>query len=80
MMDIRFVSTLTADDEDRIAPSVLSAITSLLDQFSLAYTLRIETTGEKVFQHHHPAVASSDAPPRRAVNPLLLDRVATPGS
>jgi len=37
------------------APAVLLAVTSLLDQLSLAYTLRIETTGDKVFHHSHPA-------------------------
>ena len=79
-MDIRFVSTLTAEDEDRIAPSVLRAITTLLDQFSLAYTLRIETTGERVFQHHHPAVTPHGGPPRRGLDPQMLERVISQGS
>ena len=53
-MDIRFVSTLTAEDENALAPALLAAVGSLLDRFSLPYTVRIETTGEKVFQHTHP--------------------------
>jgi len=53
-MDIRFVSTLTAEDENALAPALLEAVGSLLDRFSLPYTVRIETTGEKVFQHTHP--------------------------
>jgi len=54
-MDIRFVSTLTAEDENNFAPALLRAIGSLLDQLPIAYTVRIETTGAQVFQHSHPA-------------------------
>jgi hypothetical protein len=52
-MEIRFISSLTADDEDLYAPAVLKAVSALLDQFPIAYTLRIETTGSQVFQHTH---------------------------
>ncbi len=54
-MDIRFISTLTAEDENQIAPALLRAVTTLLDQFPMAYTLRIETTGNQVLQHSQPA-------------------------
>jgi hypothetical protein len=57
-MDIRFVSTLTAEDENQFAPALLRAIGSLLDQLPIAYTVRIETTGAQVFQHSHPAFDS----------------------
>jgi len=63
-MDIRFVSTLTAEDENNFAPALLRAIGSLLDQLPIAYTVRIETTGAQVFQHSYPAFESPypDAP------------------
>lgn len=54
-MNIRFISTLTADDENQIAPGLLKAISALLDRFPIAYTVRIETTGAQVFQHSHPS-------------------------
>jgi hypothetical protein len=54
-MNIRFISTLTADDENRLAPGLLKAIGALLDQLPIAYTVRIETTGAQVFQHSHPS-------------------------
>ncbi len=57
-MDIRFVSTLTAEDEDQIAPTLLKAAAAILDGLSLAYTLRIETTAQTVYQYHHPPVGS----------------------
>lgn len=52
-MEIRFVSSLTAEDENFFAPALLRAIGALLDQLPIAYTLRIETTGAQVFQHTH---------------------------
>jgi hypothetical protein len=57
-MNIRFVSTLTAEDEAHFAPALLRAVGSLLDQLPIAYTVRIETTGAEVFQHSHPAAGA----------------------
>jgi hypothetical protein len=53
-MDIRFISTLTADDENALAPALIQALGSVLDRFSLPYTVRIITSGAQVFQHTHP--------------------------
>jgi hypothetical protein len=52
-MDIRFVSSLTPEDENLFAPALLKAVGALLDQLPIAYTMRIETTGAQVFQHTH---------------------------
>jgi hypothetical protein len=52
-MDIRFVSSLTSEDEKLFAPALLKAVAALLDQLPIAYTVRIETTGAEVFQHAH---------------------------
>lgn len=54
-MDIRFISSLTAEDENAFAPALLKAVGTVLDQFPIAYTVRIETTGAQVFQHTHPS-------------------------
>jgi hypothetical protein len=65
-MNIRFISTLTADDENQIAPALVKAVGALLDQLPIAYTVRIETTGAQVYQHSHPAFdaeISGDAHP-----------------
>ena len=58
-MNIRFISTLTADDENQIAPALIKAVGALLDQLPIAYTVRVETTGSQVFQHSHPSFESS---------------------
>jgi hypothetical protein len=52
-MDIRFVSSLTSEDERLFAPALLKAVAAILDQLPIAYTVRIETTGADVFQHAH---------------------------
>jgi hypothetical protein len=52
-MDIRFVSSLTSEDERLFAPALLKAVAAILDQLPIAYTVRIETTGAEVFQHAH---------------------------
>jgi len=54
-MDIRFVSSLTSEDEKLFAPALLKAVAAILDQLPIAYTVRIETTGADVFQHAHAA-------------------------
>jgi hypothetical protein len=65
-MDLHFVSSLTPEDEDRLAPALLTALGALLDQFAIAYTLRIHTTGAKVFQRHHQAPLPTEALTGRA--------------
>lgn len=66
-MDIRFISTLTPDDEERIASTLLRAASAILDQTGLAYTLRIQTTSEKVLQHIHPPSVQSVRRPQQPV-------------
>jgi len=58
-MNIRLVSSITPDDEERFAPTILTTITSFLDQLSIAYTLRIEASGGVVYEAAHPACASA---------------------
>jgi hypothetical protein len=54
-MDIRLISTLTPDDEARLAAAICAAAGPLLDHLSIAYTIRIETSDGQVFNHHHVA-------------------------
>ena len=61
-MEIRFVSSLTAEDENSFAPALLKAVSAVLDQLPIAYTVRIETTGAQVFQHTHAGSTSRPAP------------------
>lgn len=52
-MNIRFVSSMTPEDEVRLAEGLLTAFASLLDPFPIAYTLKIETADCRILQHSH---------------------------
>jgi hypothetical protein len=75
-MDIRFISSLTAEDENAFAPALVKAVAAVLEQFPIAYTLRIETTGAQVFQHTHPSFdgalpATAEADVKARVSTIL---------
>jgi len=67
-VDIRFVSSLTPDDENRLAPALLSALGGLLDQLPIAYTLRVETAAGKGYARSHvpEGMGPTDAIPDQA--------------
>jgi hypothetical protein len=48
-MEIRVVSSLTPDDEVRVAPVLLDELAQLLGRMPIAYDIRIQTTGDRVF-------------------------------
>lgn len=53
-MEIRFISSLTPDDESQLAPAICEAVGRLLAPFALAYTIRIVTTDGQTFHQHSP--------------------------
>lgn len=53
-MEIHLVSSLTPEDECRLAPQVLSAIERIL---AITYCVRVETTAGNEIQHSHTAPA-----------------------
>jgi hypothetical protein len=55
-MEIHLVSSLTPDDESRLAPQVLAAIGSVLDGLPVAYSVRIETAFGDAIHHNRKAV------------------------
>jgi hypothetical protein len=57
-MNIRFTSSLTAADENSIAPVLIRAITGILDLLPIAYAIRIDTADATTFEHREPAVSS----------------------
>jgi hypothetical protein len=64
-MDIRFVSSLTADDEARLAAALVSTIKNFLDPFPIFYTIRIETSDTRSFQHTHSPSEGEESPVSR---------------
>lgn len=55
-VDIRFTSTLTSEDENIVAPAILTALASILDLLPIAYMIRIDTVDSHVYQHTGPAM------------------------
>ena len=53
-MEIRVVSSLTPDDEVRVAPVLLDELAQLLGRMPIAYDIRIQTAGDRVFTCRHP--------------------------
>lgn len=68
-MEIRFISSLTPEDENAVAPVLITAVGALLDQLPIAYTLRIETSGTQIYQHTHPSEVQP-APSTSAGRPI----------
>jgi hypothetical protein len=66
-VDIRLVSSLTVDDEDRFASVLLNAMDDLLSQLSVAYHLRINTTGGTVLQRSRAVTEAHEIEPGREV-------------
>ena len=56
-MDIHFISSLTPDDEDRPAPALLETLKPLLELMPIAYTIRIRTSSNTLYQHTRTELA-----------------------
>jgi hypothetical protein len=62
-MEIHLVSSLTPDDENRLAPRVLKAIGDVLERLPVSYSVRIETAVGNAIHHNHTAThLESDDP------------------
>jgi len=59
-MEIRFVSTLTAEEEERVVNALPITVASLLEHLPITYALRIETATDTFeFTNLRPEVATS---------------------
>ena len=63
-MEIHLVSSLTSDDESRLAPAMLAAIGQILERLPVSYSVRIETVAGNAIQRHH--TPSGAKPPAEA--------------
>jgi hypothetical protein len=65
-MNIRFVSSLTPEDESRLASAIIGVVRGLLDPFDLPYTIRVETADGQLLHHSSAAVGAPKPAPVRA--------------
>ena len=61
VVQIELTSTLTQEDENRLAAAVLKALTGMLDMLPISYIVRVETTDQSVVEHVSPGLASWEA-------------------
>lgn len=60
-MQIHLVSSLTPDDESRLAPEMLAAIEHVLETMPVSYSVRIETgCGTAIHRNHQAASGEED--------------------
>lgn len=68
-MDIRFVSSLTPEDEARLAAVLCAVASGVLDHLQIAYTIRIETADG--LSYHHSNVPELTLSPGSEAAPAL---------
>ena len=59
-MHIELTSTLTQEDENKLAAVVLKALSGMLDMLPISYLVRVETTDQSVIEHVSPGLSSWD--------------------
>jgi len=62
-VNLRFTSTLSSEDENRIAPVILKMISEILDLLPVSYMLRIDTVDAHVYQIARPSDTPSSVVP-----------------
>jgi hypothetical protein len=65
-LNITFTTTLTSEDENRIAPALLKTLASILDLLPVAYRIRIDTTDAQTYQVTGPTGLQKDQRPAEA--------------
>jgi len=58
-VNIRFVSTLTPEDENQIAPALLKSVSAILDLLPISYMLRVDTVDGQSYQQTNPMPANA---------------------
>lgn len=62
IMEIRFISSLTPDDEARCAASLVSGLRQVLAPFPIAYDVRVQTSDGRIFHDDRLAREPSQPP------------------
>ena len=59
LVNIRIISSLTDDDEDRFAPVLLKALADLMTEMPITYSVRVETTRGRIL---HRSGSAAETP------------------
>ena len=61
IVHIELTSTLTQEDENRLAAVVLKVLSGMLDMLPISYLVRVETTDQSVIEQVSPGLSGWDA-------------------
>lgn len=75
-MEIIFVSSLDPAEEERLASVLLATVNAMLVDTPLAYTLRIRTSSQKLFQQSHAGVMTPTEHNARSAGAALHNSAA----
>jgi hypothetical protein len=53
-VNIRFISTLTAEDENHLAPGILKAVAALAEMFPIRFVVRLDTADGQTYYAGNP--------------------------
>ena len=70
-MHIELTSTLTQEDENRLAGVILKALSGMLDMLPISYLVRVETTDQSVLEQVSPGLSNWDSMTAIATDPAL---------
>ncbi len=77
-MEIHLVSSLTPDDESRLAPRMLAAIGGILETLPVSYSVRIETAQGNSIYHSRTAASQDTQRPTATESPVPHDPSSPP--
>lgn len=70
-MHIELTSTLTQEDENRLAGVILKALSGMLDMLPISYLVRVETTDQSVLEQVSPGLSNWESMTAAATDPAL---------
>jgi hypothetical protein len=68
-VNIRFISTLTAEDENHLAPGVLKVVSALAEMFPIRFAVKLETVDGQIYNAATP-IGSTHARSKTSVDAM----------
>jgi hypothetical protein len=69
-VNIRFVSTLTAEDENQLAPGILKAVAALAGMFPIRFAVKLDTVDGQTYHAGSPLSPSTPEGLRAVRRPI----------
>jgi hypothetical protein len=70
-VNIRFISTLTAEDENHLAPGILRAVSALADMFPIRFVVKLDTVDGQSYHAGNHSNHSTTRSRSEATEPVM---------